>query len=319
MLSSAISTTFKSIARRGSVALNQHAPEILMGIGVLTGIGATVCACRATLQAQDVLAKAHEDLDAVHEAQSRDDIPEEEYSEEDAKKDKAIVYVRTAVDFTKLYAPAIILGATSFMCFFSSHRLLTQRLSGALAACTALDQSFKAYRKRVRDSLGVEKELELYHGVKALKGGTRDENGLVKIDPKKSDQIKVDGYSIYARCFDEYNKNWKDDPEYNLMFLRSTQRYLQALLERDGFLTLNDAYRELGFEATNTGAITGWIYDPDNPNHIGDNVVSFGLYDPEGKHPALGDFINGKESCVFLDFNVDGVIIDKISGLGKRR
>lgn len=38
---------------------------------------------------------------------------EERYSQEDAKKDLAIVYIQTGVKIAKLYAPAVVLGTIS--------------------------------------------------------------------------------------------------------------------------------------------------------------------------------------------------------------
>lgn len=62
----------------------------------------------------------------------------------------------------------------------------------------------------------------------------------------------------------------------------------------------------------NAGAqIVGWIYDPDDPNHKGDNVISFGLYDPV-TGALVTDAQNTEDNSLILDFNIDGVIIDRI-------
>lgn len=314
-MANAISKVAVRLAKKAAFKLEQHAPEILIGLGIATGVGATVLACRATIEAQDVLAKAKDDLDAVHTALEDPDISDDTYNDEKGKKDTTLVYVQTGVKLAQMYAPAFITGAASIACFIGSNRIMAKRLGAAVAAYGALDQSFRKYRDRVKEAIGTDKELEVYHNVKkANKKDERDEDGLVLTDGKelKNGSVTVDGYSVYARCFDEYNPNYKDNAEYNLMFLRGVQRYLQAVLERDGYLFLNDAYKELGFEPTQAGQLVGWIYDPDSPDHKGDNVVSFGLYDPTGKSPALGDFINGNTNSVFLDFNVDGVIVDKL-------
>ena len=51
-----------------------------------------------------------------------------------------------------------------------------------------------------------------------------------------------------------------------------------------------------------------WIYDEDIPN--GDNFVDFGIYNID--NPKANDFVNGYERSIVLDFNVDGIIYDKI-------
>ena len=55
-------------AKKDAFKLEKHAPEILIGAGFVTGVGATVLACKATLEAQEGLAQPKDDLDAVHTA-----------------------------------------------------------------------------------------------------------------------------------------------------------------------------------------------------------------------------------------------------------
>ena len=71
---------------------------------------------------------------------------------------------------------------------------------------------------------------------------------------------------------------------------------------------LNDVYDALGIPRSKAGQVVGWIYDEKNPN--GDNFVDFGIYDlyKEGSR----DFVNGYERTIWLDFNVDGPILDLI-------
>ena len=52
--------------------------------------------------------------------------------------------------------------------------------------------------------------------------------------------------------------------------------------------------------------MVGWIDGGD-----GDNYVSFGIYDIHAVNNRR-EFINGYEPSIILDFNVDGVIWDKI-------
>jgi hypothetical protein len=44
-----------------------------------------------------------------------------------------------------------------------------------------------------------------------------------------------------------------------------------------------------------------------------DNFVNFGVFD--GKEQVARDFVNGREGAILLDFNVDGVIYDKIDDI----
>ena len=69
---------------------------------------------------------------------------------------------------------------------------------------------------------------------------------------------------------------------------------------------LNEVYDLLGIQRTKAGNIVGWIYDPNNPEHAGDNCIDFGIYDLYNKDKRA--FVNGYEKSILLDFNVDGNI-----------
>ena len=64
----------------------------------------------------------------------------------------------------------------------------------------------------------------------------------------------------------------------------------------------------LGIPRTTAGGYVGWIYDEKHPN--GDNYVDFGIYNLYKTKNR--DFVNGYERTILLDFNVDGIILDKI-------
>ena len=118
----------------------------------------------------------------------------------------------------------------------------------------------------------------------------------------------LEGYSDYAKFFDEGCREWDKDPEYNLTFLKCQENYANDLLKSKGHLFLNEVYDMLGIPRTKAGQIVGWIYDEENP--IGDNYVDFGIYDVYKE--ANRNFVNGYERNILLDFNVDGDILSKI-------
>ena len=79
---------------------------------------------------------------------------------------------------------------------------------------------------------------------------------------------------------------------------------MNDLLHARGHVLLNDVYDAIGIDRTSAGAIVGWVVSED-----GDNFIDFGIYDL----PRSSRFVNGTEHSVLLDFNVDGVIYDKIA------
>ena len=286
----------------------KHSPEILAGVGVVGVVGSLVMACKATTKLSDVLEESKEQLDKIKEV-AADPAYEEKYSQDDAKKDTTITYVQTAMKVTKLYAPSVILCASSLGCLLASNNILKKRNAALSAAYMTVDKSFKEYRKRVADRFGEEVEKEIRYNIKAEEVVTSvDENGNAVTETVKciDDTDDPNSYSDYARFFDESCAAWQNDAEYNLTFLKAQQQYANDLLKARGRLFLNEVYRMLGIDETKAGQVVGWVYNPDNPT--GDNFVDFGIYNMQRERVRA--FVNGYEPNILLDFNVDGVIWD---------
>ena len=287
--------------------VKKHSPEILVGIGVVGVVTSTVMACKATMKLNDILEEAQETRDTIVEVQNNPKY-DDRYTDEDAKQDLAINYVQTGVKIAKLYAPAVILGAASIGCLLGSNEIMRRRNAALSAAYMTVDKSFKEYRNRVVDRFGSEVEKEIRYGIKAeqLETTVQNEDGTETTVVDTINTMDPNLYSDYARFFDEASPCWQNDPEYNLMFLRSQQQYANDLLKAKGYLFLNDVYDMLGIEKTKAGQIVGWVYDTKNPNHNGDNFVDFGIYDMTKERVRA--FVNGYEKNILLDFNVDGNI-----------
>ena len=285
----------------------KHSPEILAGVGVVGVVGSLVMACKATTKLSDILDESKEQLDKIKEV-AADPAYEEKYSQDDAKKDTTITYVQTAMKVTKLYAPSVILCASSLGCLLASNNILKKRNAALSAAYMTVDKSFKEYRKRVADRFGEEVEKEIRYNIKAEEITKVDENGNAVTETVKVMDGTDDpnSYSDYARFFDESCAAWQNDAEYNLTFLKAQQQYANDLLKARGRLFLNEVYRMLGIDETKAGQVVGWVYNPDNPT--GDNFVDFGIYNMQRERVRA--FVNGYEPNILLDFNVDGVIWD---------
>lgn len=293
----------------------QHSPEILIVVGTVSIIAGTVHACKATLKAQDVIEDTSKKLDTVHglvdgSIKKKDDA---EYTSEDAGRDTLNIYVKTGISFAKLYAPSIILIGGGIGCMFGSHYIMRKRNAAAIAAYTAISNSFAEYRKRVAESIGEEAEKQIRSGLKAteIETGEFNEDGT----PKKETVYEKEYSSCdpYAVLFDESNSNWEKDNDYNRMFLIGVKNEADYKLRTRGYLFLNEVYRMLGFPGTQVGQFAGWIYDPTNPNI--DSKVDFGMYadDPEKQL-----FLEGYERSIWLTFNVDGNILDKFEKFDKK-
>lgn len=311
-------TTISSSFNKIGFKLKKHSPEILVVAGVVGTVVSAVMACKATTKVSDILEKAKEDINSIHDCAANEEFVEE-YTPEDVKKDLTIVYVQTGIKLAKLYAPAVALGALSIGSILASNNILRKRNIALAAAYATIDKGFKEYRNHVVERFGEEVDRELKHGIKAKK----IEKVIVGEDGKKKkvketiSVVEKDSLSDYCFFFDESNPYWEKDGNYNRMFLLAQQQYANDKLRANGYLFLNDVLDTLGIPRTKAGQIVGWIYNPDNPN--GDNYVDFGIYETYRrdekafvKDKAMGERYGKEiyERVVLLDFNVDGNILD---------
>lgn len=290
--------------------LKKYSPEILVTAGVVGVVASAVMACKSSMKLNDVLNESKEQVDKIHNYVDEHGFTEK-YSEEDSKKDLTIVHTQTAFKIVKLYAPAVILGSLSIAAILTSNSIHRKRNVALIAAYGTLDKSFKEYRERVVDRFGKELDYELKHNIKAeeIEETVVDEKGKEKTVKKTVNTVDPNDISVHARFFDVGNPNWEKDAEHNLFFLKQQQNYLNERLKAKGHLFLNDAYEALGIPKCQAGQVVGWIYDPKNPNHKGDNFIDFGIY---SLNEANQLFVNGQERTILLDPNVDGPIWDKI-------
>lgn len=275
--------------------MKKHSPTLLLVGGVVSSVGSTVLACRSTLKLHQVLETAQHDLNAAR------NLEHEEYSEQDRRSDIAIIYTRSAVSVAQLYAPAVILGAASIAMLTKSHSILQQRNAALTAAYVALEKGFNEYRERVKAKYGEEQDREF----RFPREKVREENSETGRE-HTVEVVQQDGTgSIYARFFDPLSPSWSKEPEYNLVFLKCQQNYANDLLRARGHVFLNEVYDMLGIPRSKAGAVVGWILSPD-----GDNYIDFGIF--EGDTETKRAFVNGREGSILLDFNVDGLIYDKL-------
>lgn len=287
-----------SKAGRQILKLQKHSPTILFVAGTV-GIGATiVLACRSTL-------KVHEVLDEHHDVKGKMVVALEgnaDYDEDDYRKDHMLLMVKTAGQFLKLYGPSVVLGVASIAALTGAHVVLNRRNVAVTAAYAALEKGFRDYRRRVVEQYGGEKDQEFRHGLVDAEIVEETDQGPKVVAVKKF----PDGVtrSIYARCFDETSSSWQRAPGYNQVFIRAQQSYANDLLQARGHVLLNDVYDMLGLSRTKEGTVVGWVLGN------GDDFIDFGVFG--GDSFMAQQFVNGIERNCWLDFNVDGLVYDKI-------
>lgn len=293
-----------------SMVVRKHSPEILFAAGVVSMVGSTVLACRATLKLEEVMHDVAAEKNQAHQVKAlvdNDEVPEgTTYTDDEMTNDIRIIKVRGMVKVVKLYAPAVILGGVGILCLTKSHTILKERNAALTAAYIAIDTAFKRYREKVVERYGEETDRELRFDSEVV-DIIDEETGKITSEVR----VSPGEVSGYARWFDESCSSWNPPPydTHNYLFLRNQQNWANDMLKARGHLFLNEAYSMVGLSHTSAGAIVGWVYDRDNDR--GDNYVDFGCWDRETGE-AAPFFNNGRDGAILLDFNVDGPIWDLI-------
>lgn len=302
-------TTIKNVLTskvgRQLLTVQKHSPKLLFAAGVVGVVGTVVLAARATLKLDEVL-EEHDKIKCNIETAAIIPHTAVKYTEQDQQRDLVVLYSRTVLKIVKLYGPAALLGVASIAALTGSHVILSNRVTGLTAAYTALDKAFRKYHERVVEAVGEEKAREIRDGVIEREYVEETKEGPVV----KTEKKRIGGKSPYAVCFDEYNRNWESGWQFNQLFLRSQQNYMNDMLRIRGHVLLNDVYDAIGFPRTPAGAVVGWVIGGPE-GHTGDGFVDFGIFDPNDMQGGIR-FVNGDDRSVWLDFNVDGVIYELI-------
>lgn len=283
---------------RTILILKKNSPHLFFAGGLLGSVTSTILACRATLKLEPTLDEMRTD---IKEVKDRKDNPMtslggREYTERDYIHDLTYVYGKSIKRIIKLYGPSAALGVASAGALTGSHVQLTRRNSALTATAAALSKAYDDYRERVREQVGEEEELKLHRAITEQK---------VDVDGKKELVPVVDGMKLspYARLFDSVSPNWQKDAELNRIFILHNQEWANHRLQARGHVFLNEVYDDLGLERTPAGAVTGWVLN----GETSDNYIDFGLHEAWN-----GKFMAGEDRTAWLDFNVDGIVYDKI-------
>lgn len=274
---------------RSALLLKKNSPNIMFVVGIGGVVTSTVLACRATLKLSEILPEMKSELEEVKTTNTA-------ISSDENKRDIAFVYGKNTIRVAQLYAPAVVVGSFSIAALTGSHVTLNRRNAGLTAAYAAVSKAYDEYRNRVKIEVGEDREKDIYHATYMEK--------VEQLDGKMKEVKRADpnNWSPYARFFDEGSINWQKNSELNRLFVQCQQTYANNLLHSRGHVFLNEVYDMLGIDRSQAGQVVGWVL-----NHDGDNYIDFGMFEANSSR-----FINGWEASVLLDFNVDGVIYDKL-------
>lgn len=289
----------------GVARISKHAPTIL-SVTASAGVIATgYLAWQAGTRFEDVEGR---DWERRKEClRNADIIPDEDVPKIERKN--RILFI---LDTARTVAPAAIVGAATITMIYFSNSISKKRLAAMGAAYATLQTAFDGYRRTMVEALGKESVDKILKPKLPNVGKSAEE---ILSSDNKSDAAHVSdavvnslkALSPYARIIaEESSTSWDPNEDYTSQNLAAVQLWANRRLERKGHLFLNEVFDQLGLSRTREGAVVGWL-----KNGEGDGYVSFGEFDASIYRVPSDDYTR-VDSNFIVDFNVDGVIWDKI-------
>ena len=241
--------------------------------------------------------------------------------------DKYIVvkeYARTAGYFGFEFGPSAAFTAGCVLCTCGMYGTLKDELMAAWAAYTSVCTKFSNYRQRVIEDKGVEADKLYLTGTKPTTVTVEDSEGKkekVKVYPELPDGSVA---SPYAFKFGKYKENgelnlqWKNDRNYDMMYLLgqsdylSDQLYCRSTFDKDGNVILrgsvflNETRDLCGEDPIVIGQYVGNLFSNGEPGCNG--FINLNIIESTEIDPETGMSI----PCFWIDPNVDGMISDKL-------
>ena len=304
----------------------KSSPEICVVSGIVCGGAALVMVGVRTWKKKDDLQK---DISLVKDRMDTIKGAKENNNQELVKSERKELVKQggaLAKDLVKTYWIPALLGVGSAGLIWGGRTMLRRELSAVTSAYALLMESYKQYRQRVIDDVGIEKDQEYMHGIKmvdAVDEKTGEVTRRAIVDKSKS----ISPYSVWW-CEGEFddetgewlwrNGMWRDNALMNESTLKCVQNAANDQLRANGFIFLNQVREMLGLPPTREGQIVGWTLCG------GDGFIDFGVF-PSKQHPLEKIapvnrlFLDNKTCNALLDFNVDGPILGALDAIyGKK-
>lgn len=235
-----------------------------------------------------------------------------EFTEEDYKKAKRKLKIRTTGKVARAIAPSILTFAGgTFLVLHAHHMMVKSNLALAAALQTANDQIEKMRAKQV-ELVGEEKEQMMYDGQTVEKKG------------KTSYIVQGTPLSKYARLMSKdtlgRNADWcVSSNDYNMARVKTIESWANRKLAVDGKLTRKEVYEGLGFDVSNEDPdceVDGWRL-PKYGGKTEEGGIQIRIIDHIGgdpnnvayvKDPFDGSYVRSADSF-WIDLNCEGCIL----------
>lgn len=296
-------------------------PDVCIIGGVILATGSVVVAVVDTWKNKETLESDISEIKQLKAYNPGNDPEAIEVSDKNTKWMLRQANKKLYSDILKTYWKTAVLTSGSIVLIFTGRKMMRKQIVELSAMYASLLESYRRYRQNVVAELGAEKDQEFAYGIKTIEV-VDSETGEVskKVIPTETGMA---GASTYARWLNEGIWDSKEQCYLwqNILYtgnklelqarLRLIQNELNDMLRMKGWLTLNQAYRKLGFPQTREGQHVGWVRGGILNGHKGDDFVDLAVF-PNEKYgdkyqlPVNKLFLDpaSNQHAPLLDFNV---------------
>ena len=159
-----------------------------------------------------------------------------------SKADKLMIYA-------KAYAPTAVMTAASIVCIFGGNHISKQRIASLAGAYILKETAFEEYKQKAEDIIGKKKADDISDEIiqQHINNNPPTESNTIKSNIPNAVQMSL--------WYDETsNRYFYSNAEY----IRRAELEANKMLEKNGFVGINDVYAILGLEEIPLGDNLGW-------------------------------------------------------------
>lgn len=276
----------------------EHAPEILVGVGIIGFVATTVLACKSTAKMHDILEKGEAEEEEINNkeiVEEGDDI----YTEEDKKKDLKDHKRKMRIRIVRNYAVPAAVGVASVAAILVGFKVLNGRYLVTASALATLSEAHERYRKRNIELNGEDSDYYCETGMRR----TEELKEVKTVDPETGEEkteivvekklVQDDPYGgPYYRQIGPNTYLWEkfhgDLKMIETQLAISEAAYNEKYGRGDYVNFNNDVIHDLfaGKGKTDIGAISGRCrYDKEAENRLNQPYIDLGCfeYDERGR------------------------------------
>ena len=216
---------FKGIIPATKTFVKKHAPEIMLGVGITGFISTAILSATGTIKALDKVAQAKDELGV-------DELTPKE----------------TAKAVWTCYIPAVATAAASTACIIGGAKITSKRSAALAVAYSLSEKALTEYKTAIVETLGEKKAKSVIEAV---------DDKLMQDSPVTKNEVIITekGNTL---CYDKLNDRYfKADMD----SIKRAENQINCQMLREGYVSLNDFYDEIGLSPTKIGDDLGWNLD----------------------------------------------------------